>query len=271
MGRLDWSDTTASQKTAVKQPQRWVSPLLWSEIVTRSPMLKRMIEDRSFTRLASSFVSIIASQQKETTFQFFSLCTLASTKNGHDHSSENAAVLIPSRADLHRPLCRVLWVVLNRKSNLTTYYAYRWSPLLTIRLGSKDYPLHTSFCDAVMLAEGGGPREGAILLLTPQPPQQATRRASGIKGRSPARRVRAAHRSTRTRPERTARSAPRAPQRSNRPPQTGSYRTEVQQVEEQGGVLVMWESHASARMCRLDRNDTTALQKNNHNVISPYE
>ncbi|CAH0698071.1 unnamed protein product [Spodoptera exigua] len=34
--------------------------------------------------------------------------------------------------------------------------------------------------------EGGGPRAGAILLLTPQPPQQAILLASGIKGRSPA-------------------------------------------------------------------------------------
>ncbi|CAH0686354.1 unnamed protein product [Spodoptera exigua] len=34
--------------------------------------------------------------------------------------------------------------------------------------------------------ERGGPREGAILLLTPQQPQLATLRASGIKGRSPA-------------------------------------------------------------------------------------
>ncbi|CAH0698181.1 unnamed protein product [Spodoptera exigua] len=42
------------------------------------------------------------------------------------------------------------------------------------------------------------------------------------------RRVRVARRPTSTSPERTARNVPRAPQRANRPPQTGPYRADVQ-------------------------------------------
>ncbi|CAH0669404.1 unnamed protein product [Spodoptera exigua] len=101
----------------------------------------------------------------------------------------------------------------------------------------RNWDAISSFCEAVMFAskEGGGPREGAIFPLTPQPPQQVTLRASGIKGRSPATvsaglrpARRAARGPTRTKPERTARSVPRAPQRANRPPQTRPYRADVQ-------------------------------------------
>ncbi|CAH0695705.1 unnamed protein product [Spodoptera exigua] len=60
--------------------------------------------------------------------------------------------------------------------------------------------------------------------LDPLPRKQEVSKSARVCGR----RERVARRPTRTRPERTARSVPRAPHRANRPPQTGPHRADVQ-------------------------------------------
>ncbi|CAH0677549.1 unnamed protein product [Spodoptera exigua] len=70
-----------------------------------------------------------------------------------------------------------------------------------------------------MFSQRCGVREGAILLLTPQ---------------------KVARRSTRTRPERTARNVLRAPQRANRPPQTGPYSADIQSGLRGERIEALW-------------------------------